>query len=81
MRGGFCFELLFKLDGTDVSQRTVGSQVVVFPPPVFDHDPSFGQRIEHLSVEALVAQPSVEALDKTVLPRAARIDVERLDRL
>jgi hypothetical protein len=81
LSGGFCFELLFKLDGTDIAQRTVGSQVVVFPPPVFDHDTSFGQRVEPLSVETLVAQPSVEALDKAVLPRATRIDVERLDRL
>ena len=81
MSGGFCFELLFKLDGTDITQRTVGSQVVVFPSPVFDHDPSFGQRVEHLTVEALVAQSSMEALDKAVLPRATRIDVERLDRL
>ena len=56
-------------------------KVVVFLPPVFDHDTRFGQRIKHLSIETFVAQTSVETLDVTILPGAAQLNVERLDRL
>jgi hypothetical protein len=43
--------------------------------PAFDDDLGFAQRVEDLAVEQLIAQASVETLDKPVLPRAARRDV------
>ena len=48
---------------------------VVVPPPALDDDPCFGEGVEDFSVEQLVAQPGVEALDEAILPRAARRDV------
>ena len=38
-----------------VAQRAVGSYGVVFPPPPFDQDLRFGQGVEDLTVEQLVA--------------------------
>src|SRR5215212_4927393 len=54
--------------------RTVA---VVVPPPAFDHDLGFRQRVEDLAVEQLVAELAVEALAVAVLPRAAGLDVGR----
>jgi len=45
------------------------------PPPAFDDDLGFAQRVEDLAVEQLVAQAGVEALDEPILPRAAGRDV------
>lgn len=47
-------------------------------PPAFHDDPGFLQRVEDLTVEKLVAQPGVEALDVAVLPWAAGRDVGSL---
>ena len=66
--------------GTDVAQRSVRAQEIVFPASVFDHNRR-GQCVEHLAVNVLVAQPSMEAFDVTILPRNFRLDVECLDRL
>ena len=47
--------------------------VVVFPPPVFQDDPSLGQRPELLPIKALKAEPGIEALDVAILPWAALV--------
>ena len=51
---------------------------IVVPSPGFDQDTGFGQRVEDLAVEQLVAHRPVEGLAIAVLPRAAGCDVERL---
>ena len=51
------------------------TDVVIVPPPALDDDPCFGEGVEDFSVEQLVAQTGVEALDEALLPRAARRDV------
>ena len=47
------------------------------PPPAFDDDPGFLQRVEDLAVEQFIAKLRVEALAIAVLPRAAGLDVGR----
>ena len=51
---------------------------IVVTSPALDHDLSLLQLIEEFPVQQLVAQTGVEALDVTVLPRAAGRDVGRL---
>jgi hypothetical protein len=50
--------------------------VVVLITPGSQSTPDIVQRPEPACVEALVAQPSVEALDMAVLHRLARLDVD-----
>lgn len=50
---------------------------VVMPSPGFDQYTGFGQRVEDLTLEQLVAHQAVEGLAVAVFPRAARCDVER----
>ena len=45
---------------------------IVVTPPDFDKDLGFSQREEDLSIEELVAQPRIEALDVAVLPGRTR---------
>ena len=45
------------------------------PAPALDDDLRLAESVEDLAVEQLVAQPSIEALDKAILPRAAWSDV------
>jgi len=42
---------------------------VVVDPPVFGQDLGFEEGVEALSVEVLIAHPTVERLDPGVLPR------------
>ena len=58
---------------------TMGSDGIVQPPPLLDEYRCLGQCVEDLSVQELVSQFAVEALVVAVLPRAARLDKERLD--
>ena len=53
----------------------MGPDGIVMPPPALDHDLSFLQRVEDLTVQQFVAQAGVEALDVPVLPGTARSDV------
>ena len=61
-----------------VAQREIRPAHAVLHPPLFDHDLRLLQRIEDLSVQALVPQLAVEALAVAVLSRTARCDVQRL---
>ena len=51
---------------------------IVVPPPLFDEDLGFLERREDLAVQQLVSQLAVERLVVTILPRAARLDEQRL---
>ena len=51
---------------------------VVMPAPALNDDLSLTERVENLPVQQFVSEPGVEALDVSVLPRAARRDVSRL---
>ena len=53
--------------------------MVVRPTPVLQYHAGLGQRPQLLTVQALLTQPGVEALDIAVLPRAAGVDVDRLN--
>ena len=47
----------------------MGTDGVVVPPPGFDQHPRFGERVEDLAIEQLVAKRPVEALVVAILPR------------
>jgi hypothetical protein len=53
----------------------VWSKRIVEAPPAFDDDAGFGEGVEDLAIEKLVAEAGVEALDVSILPRAPRLDV------
>ena len=72
-------ELLSELVWRAVVQRTVGALAVVLLAPGCQSTPHVVQCPEPGCVEALVAQPAMEALDVTVLHRAARLDVHQPD--
>lgn len=57
-----------------VVQRRVRAVVVVIAAPEIQLAPCIGQVEEHLHVQALVAKPTVEALDIAVLDRAPWAD-------
>ena len=57
----------------------VGSDGIVLAPPLLDQHGRLRQRVEDLPVQQLVPELAVEALVVAVLPRAARLDKERLD--
>src|SRR3954469_1295236 len=48
---------------------------IVVTAPALDDDLRLAQRVEDLAIEQFVAQARIEALDKAVLPWAARRDV------
>src|SRR4029077_20437094 len=60
-----------------VVERAVWTFAVVLPPPACQGASYVIERAEPVSVEALVAQPSMEALDMSVLHRPARLDVHQ----
>ena len=51
------------------------SRMIIIKPPGFDDLPRFGQTVEQVFVQALVAETAVEALDESVLDWLARFDV------
>ena len=51
------------------------SECVVVDPPFFDDPSGLWQAGKEVLIEALVAQPAIEALDEAVLGRLARCDV------
>src|SRR5277367_3542420 len=68
-------ELLRRL----IAQRTMRAFPVILLAPVRQSVAHIVQGPEPAGVEALVAQPSVEALDMAVLHRAARLDMHQPD--
>src|ERR1700743_3215155 len=71
--------LLPELLRRSIVQRTVRSFAVVLPLPVRQRFLHVVQGAEPAYVEALVAQPAVEALDVSVLHRLDRLDVDQAD--
>jgi len=45
--------------------------------PDFDHDLCFGPTVEPFQAQALVAELAIEAIGTAILPRLARLDVNR----
>lgn len=65
--------------GRQVAHAAVRTLLVVDADPVGDDDAGLGERVELLAVEALGPEAGVKGFDVTVLPRRARVDVERAD--
>ena len=76
----FCY-LLSELDGTDVAECPVWSDVVVLPTPVTDYHPCLGQSPQLFAVKTLFAKAGMKALDVSVLPRTTRFDIQSFDSL
>lgn len=55
----------------------MGSILIVVDAEVFDDDSGFAQVKEQFPIEALVAQPGMEALDPAVLPGTSRLNIDR----
>lgn len=51
---------------------------VVVVPPLFDQHLCLPERVEDLAIEQLIPKLAVDAHVVPVLPRRARLDVERL---
>ena len=54
----------------------MGADLVVLPPPAFDEDLGFQQRVDAFAVEALVAELAVEGFHIAVLLGTAGLDEE-----
>ena len=61
-----------------IAKRAVRPHVVVLPAPALDQHLGFLQGVEDLAVQHLVSQLSIEGLVVAVLPRAPRLDEQRL---
>src|SRR6266536_2902335 len=57
-----------------IAKARVGASLVVLPPVLFDQDPRLLRGVKPLAIEALIAQPAVEALAHPALPGRARGD-------
>lgn len=57
----------------------MGSLLVVHAPIVLDDDVGFGDRKEDFGCQTLVSETAMKAFDEAILPRAARLDIKRLD--
>ena len=64
--------------GEELVEPTVQPEVVVLEAPLLDEYLRLEQRVEALTVEALVPELAVKRLDVAILPGAARLDEERL---
>ena len=73
--GPATFECLAELPWGAVVERAMGALAVVLLTPGRECTPDVVQGAEPVSVEALIAQPAVEALDVAVLHGPARLDV------
>ena len=61
------------------SECGVGPCRVIIDPPGFDDTPSVTETVEEMLIQALVAQPAIEALDEGILCRLSRRDVVPLN--
>ena len=62
-----------------IAQSAVRPYLIVFLPIAAHDDPRFRQRPQLFPVQAFVPETAMKALHKTVLSRAARLNVNRLD--
>lgn len=65
--------------GGEPAEGSVGSVAVVLGAPVFGLYLDFQQRVELFADEELVAEPAVERLAGSVLPRGSGVDVSRVE--
>ena len=52
---------------------------IVVLSPVFNNNACFAQIQEPFSIQAFIAEATVETFDVAVLPRTTQIDIQRLD--
>ena len=64
--------------GAGVDSPAHCAAALILPPPSLDQDLGFRERVKDLSVQQFIPQRAVERLDVPVLPRAARLDEQRL---
>ena len=62
-----------------ISQRAVGSAVIILVSPAFDDYARFGKAGEDFTVQALVSEFIVKTFYIGLFPRGAKADIERLD--
>src|ERR1019366_2546706 len=72
-----CMACLPELFRRPVGERAVRTLAVVLRAPACQGAPYILQRSEPLRVEALVAQPPMEAFDMSILHRPSRLDVHQ----
>ena len=63
------------LGGGEPAQFRVWPDAIVILPPGREHGPCLRHGSEQRLIQALIAQPSVEAFDESILSRFARRDV------
>lgn len=56
------------------------TNLIVLLPPLFDNDLGLLQSVEDFTIEQLIPEFTIEALDKAIFPRAAWFDEQGLDR-
>ena len=64
-----------------IAKRAVRTTLIVFHTPAFQDNARLLQIAEEFTVKAFIAKLVVKAFNVPVLPRASRLDVERLDLL
>jgi hypothetical protein len=59
-----------------LSESPVRAALIIFHPPLLDHDLRLLQRIEDFSIQAFIPQLAVETFTVAVFPGASRLDVQ-----
>ena len=70
---------LAKLVGCQISKRTVWPHLVILSSPALNDHACFGQGREEFAIQTLVAKLIVKALDISLFPGRARLDVQALN--
>ena len=75
---GVPFEGLGEFIRCFIAQATVGSLPIIKKPIVFDDHAGFGNGKEGFLVETLLSKAAMKTFDKAILPRTARIDIQKI---
>ena len=70
---------LAKLVGCQISKRTMWPHLVILSSPTLNDYACFGQGGEEFAIQTLVAKLIVKALDISLFPGRARLDVQALN--
>src|SRR5688572_18364451 len=71
--------MVAKLSRCPVGERRKRSHAILIITPNSQHGAGLGERRERYLVQALVAEPTVEAIDERVLFALSRLDVVPVD--
>ena len=61
---------LGKVSWGDIAEAAVRANMLIHPSLIFNDHPSFGQSPKYLAIETLLAEPYMERLNISFLPRA-----------